>query len=181
MAQKNQPRKGDWYSDVKKHLIEFEINMSEETIKNMPELQFKSLVKKQAMKATVNYLKQKQSKCEKGSEIKYDKLEIQDYLSPSANITLEKQQQIFSLRCKMNPLKENFSRNEQIKETYCIKECQQKIDNEHLTWCDKLNRKNDFRYSHLLNGNLIQKIKTLEQITSNEKRRMEENSTLVIQ
>ena len=69
----------------------------------------------------------------------------------------------------MNPLKENFSRNEQIKETYCIKKCLQKLDNEHLTWCEKLNRKNDFKYSDLLNGNLIQKIKTLEQITSNGK------------
>ena len=47
---------------MKKHLIEFEIKLS-----------------------------QKQNKCEKGSEIKYEQLEIQDYLSPSANLKLEKQ------------------------------------------------------------------------------------------
>ena len=34
-----------------------------------------------------------------------------------------------------------FSRNEHIKEIYCIKECQQKIYNEHLKWCEKINRK----------------------------------------
>ena len=88
MAQKSEPRKGDWYSDVKKYLIEFEMDISEENIKNMPELKFKSLVKKQANKASFNYLNQKQSKCEKGSKIKYQQIEIQDYLTPSANLIL---------------------------------------------------------------------------------------------
>ena len=49
--------------------------------------------------------------------------------------------------------------------------CQQLIDNEHLIWCSKMNSENDFRYSHILNGNLEEKIKTLEQIKHNEKRR----------
>ena len=65
-------------------------------------------MKTQAIKASINYLKQKQGKYETGSEIKYEKLEIQDYLSPSANLTLEKQRQLFSLRCKMNQLKYKF-------------------------------------------------------------------------
>ena len=71
----------------------------------------------------------------------------------------------------MYPLKINFSRNENIKEVFCIKSCQQLIDNEHLIWCSKMNSENDFRYSHILNGNLEEKIKTLEQIKHNEKRR----------
>ena len=106
----------------------------------MPESKYKSLVKS------------KQTKCEKGSHIKYQQLEIQDYLTPSANLTLEDQQLIFSLRCEMIPLKVNFSRKESLKEAYCVNSCQQIIDNEHLTWCEKFNKENDFRYSLLLNG-----------------------------
>ena len=81
----------------------------------------------------------------------------------------------------MNPLKVNFSRKESLKEAYCVNSCQERIDNEHLTWCEKLNAENDFRFSHLLNGNLMEKINTLKQIRSNEKRRLEEKIPLVIQ
>ena len=58
-----------------------------------------------------------------------------------------------------------------MKERFCIRSCQQKIDNEHLTWCEKLNDKNDFRYSKLINGNLMEKIQTLEQIKLNERKK----------
>ena len=36
MAQKKEPKKGDWYSDVNKYLNEFKIEMTEEAIKQMP-------------------------------------------------------------------------------------------------------------------------------------------------
>ena len=45
MAQKQDPKKGDWYSDVNKYLKEFKIDISEEAIKKMPESMFKALVK----------------------------------------------------------------------------------------------------------------------------------------
>ena len=45
MAQKKEPKKGDWYSDVNIYMNEFKIDMSEEAIKQMPELKFKALVK----------------------------------------------------------------------------------------------------------------------------------------
>ena len=181
MAQKHEPRRGDFYSAIQKYLTEFEIHLSEENIKEMPEKLFKSLVKKQAKSVAIQYLKKKQSDGDKGSEIEYQDFGLQDYLSPSANIKLEDQHILFSLRSRMYPLKINFSRNGNIKEELCISSCKQIIDNEHLTWCDKLNSKNDFRYSHILNGNLEEKIKTLEQIKSNEKRRNKEKSSLVIQ
>ena len=66
---------------------------------------FKALLKKQAIKASIKFLKQKQNNCEKGSDINYQDLELQDYLSPSSNLSLEDQQIIFSLRSKMYPLK----------------------------------------------------------------------------
>ena len=97
MAQKQEPKKGDWYSDVNKYLKEFKIDISEEAIKKMPESIFKALVKKQSVETAINYLKEKQKKLEKGSDIDYQTLELQDYISPSANLTLEDQQLMFSL------------------------------------------------------------------------------------
>ena len=109
--------------------------MTEEAIKQMPELKFKALVKKHTIQASIKYLKEKQAVGEKGSAIEYKTLELQDYLSSSSNLKLEDQQLLFSLRCKMNHLKVNFSKNKNMKERFCIRSCQQKIDNEHLTWC----------------------------------------------
>ena len=64
-------------------------------------------------------------------------------------------------------MKANFSKKESLKVAYCVSSCEQTIDNDHLTWCEKFNLENDFMYSHLLNGNLMEKINTLKQITSN--------------
>ena len=36
----------------------------------------------------------------------------------------------------------------------CVKKCLKDINNEHLTWCEELNSKNDYTYSNLLNGSL---------------------------
>ena len=57
--------------------------MTEEAIKQMPEVRFKALVQKQAIQVATNYLKEKPSNGEKGSDIKYKTLELQDYLSSS--------------------------------------------------------------------------------------------------
>jgi hypothetical protein len=43
-----------------------------------------------------------------------------------------------------------------------------------LTWCEKINKENDFRYIHLLNGTLEEKLETLKPFKSNEARRNEE-------
>ena len=74
----------------------------------------------------------------------------------------------------MNPIKSNFSRNEKMKQEVCVKKCLKLLDNEHLTWCEVLNSKNDYTYLNLLNGTLREKIETFKQINSNEKRRQEE-------
>ena len=147
--------------------------MSDEEIQKMPVNLFKKLVKEKTVSASINYLKMKQRKGEKGAEIIYDTLELQDYLNPCSNLSLEDQQRIFSLRTRMNPLKSNFPKNEKMKQELCVKNCLKEIDNEHLTWCEVLNSKNDYKYSNLLNGNLEEKIQTFKQIVDNEKRRRE--------
>ena len=78
--------------------------------------------------AGIKYLRSKQMKREKGIQIKYKNLELQDYLNPCSNMTLEDQRLLFSLRCEMNPLNQNFRRNIKMKEEYCVKECMEKIE-----------------------------------------------------
>ena len=152
--------------------------MSEKQIEETKTNSFKGIVKQKAFLAGINYLQAKQNSCEKGSLIKYDTLELQDYLQSCANLPLEDQQLIFSYRCEMNILKSNFKRNMNIHIEYCIKECKQELDNTHLTWCNIINKNNDFRFTHLLNGTLEEKIGTLNQIKFNELTRSEERKTL---
>ena len=95
---------------------------------NMSQAIFKNMVKKKSLLAAIKYLKIKQKKCEKGLGINYNSLEIQDYLNPCSNISLEDQRFIFSLRCEMNPIRKNFTRNINMKQEFCIKLCQKELD-----------------------------------------------------
>ena len=87
----------------------------------MPVNLFKQLGKEKSVSASINYLQMKQRKAEKGAKIVYKSLELQDYLNPYSNLSLEDQLKIFSLRTQMNPLKSNFSKNEKIKQEICVK------------------------------------------------------------
>ena len=69
----------------------------------------------------------------------------------------------------MNPLKKNFERNKKMKQEFGIKACLKELDNQHLTWCEKINEEQDFKFEHLLNGTLFEKIQTLKQVKFNEK------------
>ena len=46
MALKGDPKSGDWYSEVRTIVSEFETNISDKNIKKMPEHLFKRIVKK---------------------------------------------------------------------------------------------------------------------------------------
>ena len=75
----------------------------------------------------------------KGSKVEYDSLSLQENLNPYANIPIEDQRYLFSLRCEVNPLRTNFRRNSSMKEIYCVKSCQTELDNGHLVYCQELN------------------------------------------
>ena len=49
-------------------------------------------------------LKPRQRKCEKGTLVKYKSLELNNYLKPCANISLEDQQLLFALICEIDYL-----------------------------------------------------------------------------
>ena len=108
MAQKKEPRKGDWYSDIQSIFVEFEINMSEKCIVEIKSSALKTSVKQKAFQAGFRHLKSKQLAGEKGRIIDYTNLELRHYLRACANISLEDQQLMFTLRCEINFLKTNF-------------------------------------------------------------------------
>ena len=149
MAQKNCPTKSDWNSEVSDILEEFEINITIEELKNIPANRFKRIVKQKSEIAGFKYLKCQQKKCEKDSKIRYDSLELQDYLNPFSNISIENQRLLFSLRCEMNILKSTFRRNPNINARYCINSCKNEIDNEHLVYCPELNRNSEVQYEYI--------------------------------
>ena len=82
LAQKNDPKQGDWYSEIKRILNKFELDLSDEAIMMTKETIFKNLVKKKALSAGLKYLTEKQKKGEKGRDILYESFQLQDYLCP---------------------------------------------------------------------------------------------------
>ena len=81
----------------------------------------------------------------------------------------------------MNRLKFFLKRNIQIRPEYCINECKKELDNNHLTWCEKINEKEYFKFIHLLNGTLEEKRGTLTQIKLNRLVRLKDKKNPVIQ
>ena len=71
----------------------------------------------------------------------------------------------------MNLLHTNLSRNKSIKPTFCVKECNIELNNEHLSYCPILNKNSEINYSKFLNGTITEKIEAPNQTKENEKRR----------
>ena len=75
----------------------------------------------------------------------------------------------------MNQIRENCQRIKNIAKEFCIEKCNQVLNNEHITWCPYLNESNDYKYSHILNGDLNEKLEALKQIKENTRKRKEES------
>ena len=97
----------------------------------------------------VKFLQGLKRKCEKGARIKYDCFELQPYLSSHSNSKIEYQRLLFSLRCEMNLLKPNFKRNKSMVSSFCIANCKQVLDNEHLVYCEKMNKDSGIRFENI--------------------------------
>ena len=76
-----------------------------------------------------------------------------DYLLPQANISLEDQREIFSIRCRTNPLGANRGIEE-----YCETQCGQILNNSHIFQCNILNNnRTDGDIKNILNGYISEK------------------------
>ena len=61
-----------------------------------------------------------------------------------------------------------------MKEEFCMKKGNQVLNNEHIIWYPYLNDLNDYKYSHILNGDLNEKQEALKQIKENIRKRKED-------
>ena len=89
----------------------------------------------------------------KGKYIKYEKLQISDYLLPESKATSEEKFQIFALRTEMNDLPHNFGILEQ-----CKHGCQEDLSNHHIFNCQD---PKNMALEKLLNGTSNEKIEAL--------------------
>ena len=135
MTQKEKPVKNNFYSYVMSILSEIGIQISKDQIKSMKQNVFKELVKIHCNKSVFTYLQEKQQRGSKGRSIKYTCLRMQDYLLPQSNIYLKDQREIFSIRCKTNPLGANRGIIE-----YCETKYGAIIDNAHIFQFPVLNQ-----------------------------------------
>ena len=169
-AQKSEPTKGDWYSEVQEIMKEFNIKLTEDEIRKTNENKYKKIVKEQTMKVAFKYLTSKQTSNvkNKGSQIKYTELKLQQYLTPVSNLTLKEQREMFALRSQTNKTKSNFRKMKYLSETKCVKTCLEELTNSHITWCEKINSDSGLKFESLLNGTLMDQIDTYKQIKGNE-------------
>ena len=104
-AQLRDPSKGDWVIQVKKDLIEINLDMPFENIEEMSKNSFKIQVKEAINKTAFNWLMSKIRK--KGSEINYSNLKLQDYFIHS-DWHIAQCNLLFVLRAHITPVKCNY-------------------------------------------------------------------------
>ena len=81
---------------------------------------------------------------------------MEDYLLPQANISIQDQRDIFSIRCRTNSLGANRGIIE-----YCETKCGNILNNAHIFSCPILNSDHEkYEYEAILNGCTMDKKKT---------------------
>jgi hypothetical protein len=152
-AQRKSPIKNYFHETIKNTIKEFDMNEITE-VKNMSKNVFKKLVKEKCRKAIPKYLLEKQSRGSKGDGIKYEILQMADYLMPQSNMSIKDQRELFSRRCRTNKL----GANREIIE-FCETKCGESLDNAHSFKCEMLNtdRQTKFDFEKVLNGYIIEK------------------------
>ena len=152
-AQMESPTKGDWVSEVKAWIFEYEIATSLKEVSKMKKNIYEKIVKEKVEAEAFTYLKNKIKS--KGSLNKYgSRLETQNYMKPNIVLKFQDQVDIFSYRSEMNDLKCNFKGMKE--EELCL--CSSIMNNVHLFECKELNNGelSKYKYEDLLNGSLHQ-------------------------
>ena len=113
----------------------------------------------------------------KGKEIRYENLEMSEYLLPSTPaLTIEERRKLFSIRNKMVNIANNFPKSD-IKEK-CS--CGKIEDMQHIYECEQLNTNSmdkSLRYEKIYNGNISDQIKVFRKMEINlEKKRRHEKT-----
>merc|ERR1711949_59297 len=82
--------------------------MNFQQIRNVSVNSFKTIVRKQIRLKALAYLQQCQLSHSKSRQVTYKKLEMEEYLKPGNNLTIQEKQFIFKARTNMLNVKSNF-------------------------------------------------------------------------
>ena len=162
-AQQKHPVKGDWYSECCNILKYFEINQSLDTIKSMTRENFKRLTKERSEEVAFSELLKKKERGNKGSSLIYgQQLQMADYLCPNNQLSVSEQIQIFHIRSQINPLPSNKGLS-----VPCATGCGEIMNNSHILQCSVINPKEQLSLQKLINGDIYEMKKTLDQWNNN--------------
>ena len=126
-------------------------------IKSMKRRTLKNMIKQSAKTKAFDDLMAKQAAGSKRRNIRYDQLEMSDYLIPNSIFSLKDQVELFEIRCKMNPLPSNRGVL-----NHCETLCGSILNNEHIFDCFVLNQGEHSNYDDILNGNIEEKLHALK-------------------
>ena len=107
-AQCNKPVAGDWVKTVQDDLKDIDLDMSFSEIMKQTKDSFKNLIKSKVKAAAFTYLRNIQATKSKSKNIEYKCLELQNYLKPGNNMTLQEKCFAFQARSRYVPVKCNF-------------------------------------------------------------------------
>ena len=157
LAQKEAPKKGDWWETVKDDLIK--LNITEDDIKEKKKVEAKKYIKHQIYTLAFEELKKRQATHKKINCIKYEKLERQKYLE-SKELTLKEACMLVALRShSVKEIKTNFKTFN--KDDLLCPLCLRNEDTqEHCLECPKLkniaeNTNENIDYDHIYSDNVL--------------------------
>ena len=107
-SQRKNAVKGDWCLIVQKDLEDLDIDLSFEEIGNTPKVQLKKLLSDVIHDKSFEYLMKIKESHSKMRNLKYEKLELQNYLRPEAKLTRSEINFTIASRGNMLNLKQNF-------------------------------------------------------------------------
>ena len=151
---------------VKADLQQLDIKMSFQQIRNVSVNCFKTIVRKQIRLKALAYLQQCQLSHSKSRQVTYKKLEMEEYLKPANNLTIQEKQFIFKARTNMLNVKSNFKIGQS--DLNCRKGCAVPEDQQHILHCkaisdDCLSSLNTPQYGDLF-GDEVSKISIVARI-----------------
>ena len=172
-SQLKNKRPRDWITLVLKDMDDLKLNLSLEELKETKKPKLKKILNKTVLEEAFERLNKMKENHSKVMHIKHYKLEMQKYLKSSKlKMKQEEAQTVFSLRCRMTDVKNNYKGSY---ETYACEVCKEKDESqEHIMECmEILKLRKSFtkppEYNKLFDGNLESQLEISKHFLENMK------------
>ena len=166
------PTKSDWATTCCNNLKEMNIQLTLKELKDMKAEKYRELIREKCIELAYQYLMKKRGK--KGIEIKYQKIQMAQYLSPNNIFEIKDQTKIFEMRNKMTNIPANFSGKS---EKSCI--CGEIESMNHIYVCKKLNKEEiEVKYENIYESNLKNMKMIVNRFEANMKEREKEHHAI---